>query len=171
MVATVATSNSTIAYFFNYVPLIVNTVSASCMRNIVLLAKHQDVLLKNIEKGEISTAKGLNQKSSLARAGDTRRSSHHIYQMWEAIIEVLEIVRIDFVISTCNGGAFDLIGKMETFNFVFIMHLMIDLLSITDNLSCALQRKDQDIIKAMSLIIDVKDRIQDMRDDGCDPLF
>jgi hypothetical protein len=43
---------------------------------------------------------------------------------------------------------------------VFIMHLMIKLLSITDSLSRALQRKDQYIIEAMQLIIDVKEQLQ-----------
>ena len=60
---------------------------------------------------------------------------------------------------------------MESFDFVFIMHLMIELLSIKESLSRALQRKDQDIVKAMQLIIDVKEQLQDMRDNGWDPLF
>ncbi|XP_039852287.1 uncharacterized protein LOC120710763 [Panicum virgatum] len=91
--------------------------------------------------------------------------------MWEAILEVLEIVKKDSIKPTCNGGAFGLIGKMETFDFVFILHLMIELLSITDNLSRALQRKDQDIVEAMHLIMDVKERLQDTRDNGREPLF
>ena len=176
VVVTVATSSPVIADFFNYVPLIVNTVGASCMRKDVLLAKHHDVLLQKVENGEISTGRGLNQESSLARPGDTRWGSHlktllRIFQMWEAILEVLEIVKQDSVKPTCNGGAFGLIGKMQNFDFVFIMFLMIDLLSITDDLSRALQRKDQDIVEAMSLIMDVKDRLQDMRDNGWESLF
>jgi len=55
--------------------------------------------------------------------------------------------------------------------FVFILHLMIELLSITDNLSHALQRKDQDIVEAMHLIMGVKERLQDTRDNGWEPLF
>ena len=55
--------------------------------------------------------------------------------------------------------------------FVFILHLMIELLSITDNLSRALQRKDQDIVEAVHLIMDVKERLQDTRDNGWEPLF
>jgi len=89
----------------------------------------------------------------------------------EAILEVLEIVKKDSIKPTCNGGAFGLIVKMETFDFVFIMHLMIELLSITDNLSRALQRKDQDIVEAMHLIMGVKERLQDTRDNGWEPLF
>jgi len=176
VVVTVATSTPAIADFFNYVSLIVNTVGASCMRKDALLAKHHDVLLEKLESGEINTGKGLNQECSLARPGDTRWGSHlktllRILVMWEAVIDILEIVRKDSVKPTSNGGAFGLIGKMESFDFVFIMHLMIQLLSITDCLSRALQRKDQDIVEAMHLIIDVKEQLQDMRYNGWDPLF
>jgi len=176
VVVTVATSIPAIADFFNYVPLIVNTVGASCMRKDALLAKHHDVLLEKLESGEINTGKGLNQECSLARPGDTRWGSHlktllRILVMWEAVIDILEIVRKDSVKPTSNWGAFGLIGKIESFDFVFIMHLMIQLLSITDCLSRALQRKDQDIVEAMHLIIDVKEQLQDMRDNGWDPLF
>jgi len=59
----------------------------------------------------------------------------------------------------------------ESFDFVFIMQLMIKLLSITDSLSRALQRKDQDIVEAMHLIIGVKESLQDMRENGWEPLF
>jgi hypothetical protein len=41
--------------------------------------------------------------------------------MWEAILKVLEIVKKDSIKPTCNGGAFGLIGKMESFDFVFIL--------------------------------------------------
>jgi hypothetical protein len=168
VIVTVATSTPAIADFFNYVSLIVNTVGASCMRKDALLAKHHDVLLERLESGEIITGKGLNQECSLARPGDTRWCSHlktllRILVMWEVVIE---IVKKDSIKPENNGGAFCLIGKMERFDFVFIMHLMIELLSITNSLSCALQMKDQDIVEAMQLIIDVKEQLQDMRDNG-----
>ena len=176
VVVTVSTSSADIADFFNYVPLIVSNVGASCMRKDALLAKHHDVLLEKIENGEIMSGRGLNQESSLARPGDTRWGSHlktllRILVMWEAIIDVLEIVKKDSIKPTCNGGALGLISKMESFDFVFIMHLMIELLSMTDILSRALQRKDQDIVEAMHLITDVKDSLQDMRENGWEPLL
>jgi len=94
VVVAVSTSTPAIADFFNYVPLIVNTVGASCMRKDALLAKHHDVLLQKLENGEITTGRGMNQESSLARPGDTRWGSHlktllRILIMWEAILEVL----------------------------------------------------------------------------------
>ena len=50
-------------------------------------------------------------------------------------LDVLEIVKKDSCKPTSNGGSFGLIGKIESFDFVFIMHLMIELLSTTDSLS------------------------------------
>ena len=96
VVVAVSTSTPAIADFFNYVPLIVNTVGASCMRKDALLAKHHDVLLQKLENGEITTGRGMNQESSLARPGDTRWGSHlktllRILVMWEAILEVLRL--------------------------------------------------------------------------------
>ena len=140
VVVAVSTSTPAIVDFFNYVPLIVNTVGASYMRKDVLLAKHHDKLLEKVENCEIATGRGLNQESSLARPADTRWGSHLktllcILVMWEAILDVLEIVKKDSIKPTCNGGAYGLIGKMESFDFVFIMHLMIELLSTTDSLS------------------------------------
>jgi hypothetical protein len=119
VVVTVSTSSADIVDFFNYVPLIVSNVCASCMRKDAFLAKHHDVLLEKIEKGEIMTGRGLNQESSLARPGDTRWGSHlktllRILVMWEAIIDVLEIVKKDSIKPTNNGGALGLIRKMES---------------------------------------------------------
>jgi hypothetical protein len=50
VIVTVATCSPAIADFFNYVPLIVNTVGASCIRKDILLAKHHDVLLEKVKK-------------------------------------------------------------------------------------------------------------------------
>jgi hypothetical protein len=42
---------------------------------------------------------------------------------------------------------------------------------VTDILSHALQRKDQDIVEAMHLIMDVKESLQDTRENGWEPLL
>ena len=91
--------------------------------------------------------------------------------MWESVLAVLEMICKDATYPSGHGGAAGLIQKMESFEFVFIMHFLIDLLSITHELSLSLQRRDQDIIEAMGLIVDVKTRLQDMRDNRWEPLF
>ncbi|KAK9990963.1 hypothetical protein SO802_025948 [Lithocarpus litseifolius] len=64
-----------------------------------------------------------------------------------------------------------LIGLLQTFEFVFDLHLMKGVLGISNELSQALQRKDQDIVNAMKLFDISKQRLQVMRDDGWNTLL
>ncbi|GMP55747.1 hypothetical protein CsSME_00020477 [Camellia sinensis var. sinensis] len=58
-----------------------------------------------------------------------------------------------------------LMDSMQSFEFVFTLHLMKNIFGITHELSLALQRKDQDIVNAMTLVKVSKQRLQMMRDD------
>ena len=55
---------------------------------------------------------------------------------------------------------------MTTFKFVFILHLMKEIMAITDILCQALQSKSQDILHAMHLVSSTKALIHKFRDDG-----
>jgi hypothetical protein len=41
---------------------------------------------------------------------------------------------------------------MQSFEFIFILHLMKNVLGVTHELSQALQKTDQDIVNAMKLV-------------------
>jgi hypothetical protein len=60
---------------------------------------------------------------------------------------------------------------MESFTFVFIMKLMLQILRITNELSLILQRKDQNIVQAMSLVTDVRSCLMNLRNNGWEQLF
>ena len=65
-------------------------------------------MVERIEKGEITSGKGLNQETSLHRPGDTRWGSHYITltrlaSMWPSIVTVLEIVFEDGVDQETSG--------------------------------------------------------------------
>lgn len=62
-------------------------------------------------------------------------------------------------------------NKRVTFNFAFAMHLMKNILGITNELSQILQRKTQDIVNAMVQVKLSKERLQLMRDGGWDSLL
>lgn len=176
VVVTVAQCSPAIANFVNIIPLIVTQVGSSCKRKDALLAKHQDELLELLENGMISVGTGLHQESSITRPGDTRWGSHlrtllRIFTMWKAVVGVLGIIVIDAREHTCQGGAFGLLIKMQCFEFVFIMLLLINMLNTTNQLSLALQRKNQNIVEVMRLVLDVKESLQGMRDNGLDSLF
>ena len=60
---------------------------------------------------------------------------------------------------------------MDNYEFVFTLHLMKHLLGTTNELSHALQRKDQNIVQAISLISSVKHQLQSFRDDGWEAML
>ncbi|XP_044973970.1 zinc finger MYM-type protein 1-like [Hordeum vulgare subsp. vulgare] len=159
--------------FFDYVTMIVNLSSSSCRRKDMLLDKQKEVLLAKIEGGEVPTGRGKNQETSLVRPGDTRWGSHYrtlsrIESMWDAVIEVLGIVEDDVRVPCRAGG---LVHQMETFSFVFILKMMLKLLRMTNDLSLLLQKKDQNVVQAMSLVMDVRTRLINWRNDGWEPLL
>ena len=85
-----------------------------------------------------------------------------------SVIEVLQIVHQD---ERNPSRAGDLVEIMESFSFVFIMKMMLQILCITNELSLILQRKDQNIVQAMYLVIDVKTRLMNLRNDDWEPLL
>ena len=56
-----------------------------------------------------------------------------------------------------------LLDIMHSYDFVFTMHLMKNILGITNDLSLTLQKKDQDIENALNLVKISKKRLEDMR--------
>ncbi|KAH6833673.1 hypothetical protein C2S53_005321 [Perilla frutescens var. hirtella] len=60
---------------------------------------------------------------------------------------------------------------MDSYEFVFILHLMKFLLGVTHELSLSLQQKDQNVIQAMSLIDTVKCQLQNFREDGWEDIL
>ncbi|KAK4286432.1 hypothetical protein QN277_002989 [Acacia crassicarpa] len=163
--------------FFNFIPLVCNVVGASCKRADILRQKQLEELVKNIASDDVQSRRGLNQEMSLLRPGDTRWSSHYrslvsLCTLFDPVLDVLEIVKDDTtLVHAKRSEASALIMRMETFEFVLLLHLMIKVLAITNELSQALQRKDQDIVNAMSLVKVSKVLLLKMRDNGWDNLF
>ncbi|ESR41210.1 TTF-type domain-containing protein [Citrus sinensis] len=60
---------------------------------------------------------------------------------------------------------------MQTFDFVFTLYLMKNILSFANDLLQALQRKDQDIVNSMKLVSICKLGLQKMREHGWNSLL
>jgi hypothetical protein len=110
----------------------------------------------------------LNQESTLKRAGDTRWGSHYgtllsLSGLFSPVIDVLEVIAEDATYTDQRNEASKLLYDMQCFEFVFMLHLMKQVLGITNALSQALQRKDQDIVNAMQLVQVSKERLQELR--------
>jgi hypothetical protein len=66
------------------------------------------------------------------------------------------------------GGLLEI---MESFSFVLIMKMMLKILCITNDMSLILQTKDQNVVQAMSLVIDAKTCLINLRNNGWEPLL
>ncbi|PIN10239.1 hypothetical protein CDL12_17172 [Handroanthus impetiginosus] len=60
---------------------------------------------------------------------------------------------------------------ISSFDIIFKLHLMWKMFGITNELSQALQRKDEDITNEMKLVRILKDQLQKMRDEKWDSLL
>jgi hypothetical protein len=133
----------------------------------------QNFNLQNILNacGHIDTGKGLNQHMGLARPDHTRWGSHYktvlnIINMYPAIRDVLISLGEDITQKSDWPKIRAMVLIIESFDFVFSAHLMVTILGYTNDLSLCLQRGDQDILNALSLVSVAKNRMQQLRSDG-----
>jgi glycine cleavage system regulatory protein len=86
--------------------------------------------------------------------------------MYGATCLVLENIALDGSTYSQRGDATFSFKLLMSFDFAFILHIMKDVVGITDMLCLALQQKSQDILNAMHLVTTTKTLIQKLRDDG-----
>ncbi|XP_074339774.1 uncharacterized protein LOC141677662 [Apium graveolens] len=174
----IATSREVIPvhHFFKKLNIIINIVGASCKRNDQLKAAHASNIAYFFQNDEIQSGKGKNQIGTLQRAGDTRWSSYlksvsSLLKMYSATCEVLLNIIDDGVTPTQRGDADATYEALTSFKFVLILHIMRNILDITDFLCQALLNKAQDILNVMQLVSSTKLLIQKLRDEGWDKLL
>jgi hypothetical protein len=165
-----------VASLFNSVSTLLNVVGGPCKQHDVLRERQIVNVREALEKGEIPNGQGLDQETSLKQAMDTRWNSNYttlinLIKMYSAITDVLEIMKEDGLNADQRAEANGLLLLFEEFDFAFTLHLMKNVLGVSNELSQALQRKDQNIIDAMNLVNITKQQLQDMRNNGWDSLL
>ncbi|XP_034914486.1 uncharacterized protein [Populus alba] len=162
--------------FFQNLIFVINIVSASCKRNDELRAFQAATIEHLVDIGEIETGKGVNQVGSLQRPGDSRWSLHFksicsLIKMYGATCLVLENIALDGSTYSQRGDAAFSFKLLMSFDFAFFLHIMKNVIGITDVLCQTLQQKSQDILNAMHLVTSTKTLIQKLRDDGWETLL
>lgn len=174
----VAKKHKSLCSFFDYLGLLANVVGDSCKRKEILqLKQFQKVaegVAEGVASGEIKSGRGLNQETTIKRPGKTRWSSHfktilNVITLFSPIMDVLEFV-VDDVEGEKSTEASTLLKFMHDFEFVFLLHLLKGVMRITNDLSQALHRKDQDIVNVIALDNVTKQRLQCMRENWDDLL-
>ncbi|XP_057248367.1 uncharacterized protein LOC104890039 [Beta vulgaris subsp. vulgaris] len=150
-------------------------LEVSCKRREMIRESQAQKVAQALDLGELESGSGLNQELGLKRLRDTRWGSHYksllnIIHLFPTIVEVL--VHIGK-----HGSSEDkfkaqiVLGSLETFDFVFMAHLMLAIFGYTNDLCVALQRKEQDIVNAMELVSYTKIVLQKMREQGWEALL
>ncbi|XP_071713093.1 uncharacterized protein [Rutidosis leptorrhynchoides] len=156
--------------FFTKLTSIINVVCASSKRHDELQKAKVDEIKCLLGLGEIKSGKGKNQVGTISRASDTRWGSHFksvcsLIDMYDATFEVLRNIIKDGC-SSQRGDADASYGYMKSFEFVFILHLIKEIMGRTDTLSKALQKQSQDIGNAIVLVSATKESLNNFRNSG-----
>ncbi|XP_066313466.1 uncharacterized protein [Miscanthus floridulus] len=144
-------------------------IGNSCKRLQLLRAAQAEEVIEAVELGEIESGRGLNQEMGLARPADTRWGSHyktiqHVILMYRSIRRLFQQI-IDDPEYKESLEAQIALYSFESFEFVFLAHLLDTILGYTDDLNCALQKRHQDILNAVSLISLTKTQLELLRED------
>ena len=137
----VAKNHINIAEFFYVVSNLVTVVGGFCKRRDVQFAK----IKEDLENGVRRSRQGLNQETNLKRPGDTCWGSYYgtiinLILMFSTVVDVLEIIEEDGL-SNQKVEARSIIRSILSFELVFALHLMKNILGITNELSITLQKK------------------------------
>ncbi|EOA37400.1 hypothetical protein CARUB_v10011287mg [Capsella rubella] len=152
VVVAVAKKHFEVGDFFDMISVLLNVVGASCKRKYMVREDQRKIIEEGISRGEIKTGKGLNQELSFQRP-------------------MLEYVESEGTDGIKRRQANGLLKYFHTFDFVFYLQLMLLLLGLTNSLLVAPQRKDQDILNAMSLVKSTKQQLYNLRENRWNSVF
>ncbi|XP_062152108.1 uncharacterized protein LOC133860537 [Alnus glutinosa] len=162
--------------FFIQLASIINIVGGSSKRHDELQSAQAAEIESLIVSNKIETGKGANQIGTLQRPGDTRWSSHYqsiysLIRMFGATCSVINNISKEGANYSQRGDAEAAYMVLTSFEFVFILHLMNDIMGLTNMLCQTLQQKSIDILNAMSQVSTTQLLIQQRREDGWEPLL
>ncbi|XP_062089726.1 uncharacterized protein LOC133796268 [Humulus lupulus] len=162
--------------FLTVVSKVVNVVGASSKRRDILQEKQALKVIEALNDGYLLSGRGQNQESGIKRPCDTHWGSHYgtlvsFTIMFSSIIDVLEKITNDRLNSEQKYEASIMLQMVQTYNFSLSLHLVKNILGITNELSQVLQKGDQDIVNhAMDLVKICKKQLQMTKDNRWDSL-
>ncbi|KAL7117074.1 hypothetical protein ACP275_03G048400 [Erythranthe tilingii] len=156
---------------FDFTTKVLNVIGSSCKCRDLLREKQSKKIIPDFLFSFFKNVFPLLFVNVFKCTGDIRWSSHYntllsLINMYSALIDVLEIIGCDASSSSHRTEAQDIVDKLLSFDFLLNLFLIKKVLVITNELSRARQRKDQDIVNAMTLVQVSKIQIQYLRESG-----
>ena len=165
-----------VTQFFQKLHFVINTVDSSSKRHDELHDAQVVEIARLLAIDQIETGKGANQIRSLKRPGETRWGSHlgsisSLMHMFNPVRVVLENLAADSSAGANRADGDTSFTYLTSFEFVFILCMMKEILETSEDLGKALQKKAQDIVNAVRLVHSTKVILQEMRSDEGWELF
>ncbi|KAL5053574.1 hypothetical protein RYX36_034256 [Vicia faba] len=163
--------------FFSKLTFIVNFFSSCSKPRDIILAWQLDEISHLLEINELETGKEASYSSTLQRVGDTRSRSHFssicsLINMYDTTCYVLEKLSDDEESTYCQrGDAYIAYDNLTTFEFVLILHLMKNIMAVTDILCQALQHQYPNVVNVKHIVRSTKVMLQNMKQNGWDKLL
>uniref|UniRef100_J3M4N8 DUF4371 domain-containing protein n=1 Tax=Oryza brachyantha TaxID=4533 RepID=J3M4N8_ORYBR len=169
VVVSVARNNKVVCGFFCYVDKIVKAMGDSCRAKDEML-QEQYGKIKKIVKSDTLPEIGMYPKNVLVGpAAHTRWGSYcttllNLLTMWDEVLDALVNMYDNGIYPEQGSIPSDMIEQMESFEFVFVLHLMMHVLISTKDLSYLLEHKGKCIMNSLELIAPVKNTLQDLKE-------
>nr|KAJ0217053.1 hypothetical protein LSAT_V11C300152970 [Lactuca sativa] len=153
----VAKSHTTINDFFDVVSRLLNIIGSSYKRRDKLRKKQSDKVMVALAEGELQSGTGLNQEVGIRRSSDIRWGSHfasllNIQTIYAFICDVLEDLGEFDSDRDRRVEAIRFLMWLKSFDCVFCLPFMVNILGVTDHLNTIQQRKDQDIVNTLNQV-------------------
>jgi hypothetical protein len=133
-----AKNHEDVVWLFEWMSYILSTIGGSFKNRDMLREKQAKKIEEALQMGELETGTGLNQELGLKRAGDTRWGSHfyslmNMIVMFPSVIEVIDDIAQNGGKATDSLKAKGVMDAIQTFDFVFMMHIIKVILGITND--------------------------------------
>ncbi|KAB2009864.1 hypothetical protein ES319_D10G195900v1 [Gossypium barbadense] len=145
---------------FSELNCIVNIINASSKCHDQLQAAQAIEIANMLAIDELETSKGLKQIGTMKQAGETCCNSHFssvcsMIKMFDTTCSVLENATESGSNYSIHGDAATSYKKITSFDFVFILHLLKEIMGITYILCQQLHKKSQDIVNHNIDVLDM----------------
>nr|XP_009783286.1 PREDICTED: uncharacterized protein LOC104231920 [Nicotiana sylvestris] len=132
--------------FFDILANVLNVVEGSFKRREMLRDDQAEKLEELLVLGEVHTGSDLNQELGLQKAGDIRWGSHfktvrNFISLFSSVAHVLGVLAIEGSNYHERSMAKSLVDDIRSYDFVYMLHLMLKVLALTYDLNMALPKK------------------------------
>ena len=151
--------------FFLNLTFIINLICSSSKRHDELEVVKFEEIVYLLEFDELETGRRINQRTTLKRAGDTCWSSHFdsvhsLIAIFGATSSILQSIIKDRATYSQCGDADTSYNSINSFEFIFILSFIKEMMEIINLLCDALQQQSQEIVNSMQYVATTKSLIQ-----------